>query len=83
MTQNECLNLYTSQFGYKELLFQAVKDKKSFIKKTKEGFIIIESLNDSNVVNFYFNDKIKKFKKSHLVCCAIENLPAAWEEESE
>ena len=77
MTQNECLDIYASQFGYKELLFQSENDKKSFIKKTKEGFMIIESLNESSVANFYFNDK------SHLVCCAIENLPAAWEEESE
>jgi len=83
MTQNECLDIYASQFGYKELLFQSENDKKSFIKKTKEGFMIIESLNESSVANFYFNDKVKKFKKSHLVCCAIENLPAAWEEESE
>ena len=83
MTHEECLQIYADHFGYKQLLFPEIKHKTSFIKKTKKGFLIIESLSESKIATFYFNDAIKKFKKSELILCTLENIPAAWEEENE
>ena len=79
MTQNECLVQYVKAFNYKEVLFPQLNNKRSFIKKTAKGFIVIESLKESKIANFFFNDSTKIFKKSELLICAIENTPAAWE----
>ena len=83
MTHEECLKIYVDHFGYKQLLFPEMKHKKSYIKNTKNGFLIIESLEESKIATFYFNDSVKKFKKSELPLCVLENIPAAWEAENE
>lgn len=81
MTCNDCLDEYIKNFGYKEVLYNTITDKRSFIKEAKKGFMVIESLKESKIVNFYFNEKTKRFKKSELLMCALDNVPAAWEEE--
>jgi len=83
MTLNECVNLYIEKFKYKEVLFPEIKHKKSYLKHTKEGFIFLESLENTKTVTFYFNNQVKKFKKSDLVMCVLENTPAGWEAENE
>jgi len=82
MTHNDCLDEYIKIFRYKEVLYNTLTNKRSFIKETKDGFIVIESLKESKIVNFYFNKATKRFKKSALLMCALDNMPAAWEEEN-
>jgi len=82
MTCNDCLNEYIKNFGYKEVLFNTQTNKRSFMKSSNKGFIIIECLKESKIVDFYFNEEAKRFKKSELLMCALDNIPAAWEEEN-
>tara|TARA_A100001011_G_scaffold191028_1_gene199677 strand:- start:137 stop:388 length:252 start_codon:yes stop_codon:yes gene_type:complete len=83
MNRDDCLRKYTDVFKYERVIYSTNIDKKLYLKDVTDGFIIIESLDESKHVNFYFNDKVKSFRKSDLLICAMEKIPAAWEEESE
>lgn len=79
----EAIREYASRFNYIELIDYPFHDKQIFLKEASKGFIIIESLRESKYVNFYFNGDVKKFKKTDLFVCSLENQPAAWEAENE
>ena len=83
MKNNECVKHYAERFNYKEIMYPVVTNKKVYLKEVNEGFIVIESLSESKYVNFYLNDETKTFKKSDLMICALERIPAAWEAEYE
>lgn len=83
MKSEEYIKDYVKAFNYKEVKYPDRRDKKMYLKKVEEGFIIIESLDESKYVYFYLNEKSKTFKKSDLLLCAIEQTPAAWEAENE
>ena len=83
MTGKDYIIEYANRFKYKEVLYHSSNNKQIFLKDVSEGFIVIESLNESKYVNFYFNGDVKKFKKSDLAVCSLENQPAAWEAENE
>ena len=80
MEEFKYLKKYAETFNYK-LLERNSKDRVIFLKKVDAGFIAIEKSIKSKYVNFYFNEDCKKFKESDLLLCAINGVPAGWEEE--
>ena len=83
MPSEKCLNSYIKAFRYEKILDSKVPGRKMYFKEVDSGMILLKSFESSKYVNFYFNEKIKKFKKTDLLVCAIEKIPAAWEEENE
>ena len=82
MMKNDCVKAYAKKFRYKKLEYSDSFEKETYIKHVKEDFIVIELLRESKYVNFYFNDKVKTFKKTDLVLSVLENTPVGWEEEN-
>ena len=80
MIDNLVLEKYANFFRYKRL---KADRNICFIKKVSSGFVILESTEKSKYVRFYLNKKEKIFKKSDLLMCTIENIPAGWEAENE
>jgi len=80
--KNDCVKAYAKKFRYKKLEYSDSFEKETYIKHVKEDFIVIELLRESKYVNFYFNDKVKTFKKTDLVLSVLENTPVGWEEEN-
>ena len=79
---NQFVEKYTENFNYK-LVDGGITNTITYIKKCTPGFAVLEYKRNSKYVSFHLNDKTKIFKKSDLLICAIENIPAAWEAENE
>jgi len=79
---NKILKTYAEVFKYKRLDSPS-RSVISFVKYTKGGFVVLESQKESKYVNFHLNDQTKTFKKSDLLLCTIEKIPAGWEVENE
>ena len=83
MMKNDCVKEYAKKFSYNKLEHTDSVKKETYIKRVKKAFIVIESLIESKYVNFYFNEKVKTFKKTDLILSILENTPAGWDEEND
>ena len=83
MMKNDCVKEYAKKFNYKKLEHTDSLKKETYIKRVSKEFIVIESLKSSKYINFYFNDKVKTFKKTDLILSILENTPAGWDEEND
>ena len=81
--KNDCVKEYATRFSYKKLKHTDSQDKITYVKRVEAEFIVMESLKDSKYINFYFNDKVKTFKKTDLILSVLENTPAGWDEEND
>tara|TARA_R110001583_G_scaffold75706_1_gene208104 strand:- start:287 stop:541 length:255 start_codon:yes stop_codon:yes gene_type:complete len=79
---NNYVELYAKKFKYKQLDYPIPASKEVFVKKVNRAFIVMESVRSSKYVDIYFNDKLKKFKKTDLLLSILENTPVGWEEEN-
>tara|TARA_A100001515_G_scaffold137302_1_gene129771 strand:+ start:211 stop:456 length:246 start_codon:yes stop_codon:yes gene_type:complete len=71
------LSEYARIFNYRQFINS--ENKKVFLKRTNEGFIVFEPDIEEKYVNFYFNEKTKKFKSGDLFLAVLEATPIAWE----
>jgi predicted flavoprotein YhiN len=82
MNREECLQHYVNSFCYQEVA-KVSQSKKIYAKETSHGLVFIESDLTSTIATFLLNEQTKFFKKSDLLLCALEGIPAAWEAENE
>lgn len=79
---NEILKRYAATFKYKRLDSDP-SCTLSYIKRVNAGFVVLESQKSSKYVSFHLNNQTKIFKKSDLLLCSMEKIPAGWEDENE
>lgn len=79
--RNNMLENYAKEFNFKKVF--SSPNILTYSKLTKEGFVVIEADIDDPYVNFYLNEETKIFKKSDLLLCTLERVPAAWEVEND
>jgi hypothetical protein len=81
INNNTYVKEYADNFSYKQLNCHGIFKKETYVKLVDDNFIVIESIEESKYVNFFFNKKTKTFKKSDLLLSILENIPVAWEQE--
>lgn len=82
MSKYNYLNKYAEMFNY-NILETAEDNSLIYLKKTKEGFVVIEKIKESKYINFYHQKQIKTFKESDLFLGIINETPIAWEVEND